>query len=359
MKIAPLMSQLEHQDTIEPVLVHTGQHYDESMSKLFFQQLGIPEPDINLEVGSESHAVQTARIMERFETVCRDVQPSLVLVFGDVNSTVACALVPAKLGIKAAHYEAGLRSRDRTMPEEINRVATDAICDYFFTTGEDANENLLREGKEPAQIFLVGNLMIDTLYLQRDRLEQGPLQIQNMSNHEWSKIGRNGFSDYGVITLHRPSNVDEPATLKRLIGVLCAISQEVPLIFPAHPRTHHSLLKYGCGTMLKAHPKLILSKPNGYLQFMRLMISSRFAITDSGGVQEETTALDIPCLTVRPNTERPITISEGTNKLVTLDEIEDEVGKILRGQGKRGKVPPLWDGSTAPRMVKILEGLLN
>jgi len=300
MKIAPLMRALENHPTIEPVLVHTGQHYDEEMSELFFSQLDIPKPDINLEVGSASHVVQTARIMERFEKVCLDIQPDMVMVVGDVNSAAACTLVASKLDIKTAHYEAGLRSNDRSMPEEINRIVTDSICEYFFTTSKDANENLMWEGKAVGHIFLVGNLMIDTL-----------IRLQELAGDErrltqifpWI-TERQG--PYVLVTLHRPSNVDDSEMLVSIMEALQRIAQKLPMIFPVHPQTRLRISEKG---------KLYLIDPVGYIEFLALQKNATVVITDSGGIQEETTFLGIPCLTVRDNTERPITVWEGTNKL--------------------------------------------
>jgi len=360
MKIAPLMHALENHPSIEPILVHTGQHYDDQMSDLFFKQLDIPEPHINLGVGSASHAVQTARIMERFENVCIDKTPDMVMVVGDVNSTVACTLVASKLGIMTAHSEAGLRSGDRSMPEEINRVVTDAICDYFFTTSEDANENLIKEGKATDNIFLVGNLMIDTLMKCRNRVNNTDVQLENIHTE---KVIR--FSDkyrpkeFGVITFHRPSNVDNTDNLEKLINALCNVSKEIPLIFPIHPRTYNNLVEFDLMDLVNESPDLLITKPMGYLEFLNIVGLSNFVITDSGGIQEETTVLGIPCLTIRPNTERPITIWEGTNKLIGLQEIEYEVELILKGKGKKGKIPALWDGNAAGRVLNIVESIIK
>ena len=346
-KIAPLMYALENHPTIEPVLVHTGQHYDGNMSDLFFKQLNIPEPDINLEVGSASHAVQTARIMERFEKVCLDIQPDMVMVVGDVNSTVACTLVASKLNIKTAHYEAGLRSNDRSMPEEINRIVTDAVCDYFFTTSKDANENLIREGKQADSIFLVGNLMIDTLVRLLPKAD-----FKNLSD---LKIGALD-GKYALVTLHRPSNVDDSKMFLSIMKALQKIAHHMPVIFPVHPRTRLRIAD--CGLQIPEKEKLYLIDPIGYLEFLALQKNAAVVITDSGGIQEETTVLGVPCLTLQENTERPITVWEGTNKLIGVNEIEYEIEEILKGNGKKGKVPYLWDGEAAGRIVNILEGIL-
>ena len=360
MKIAPLMHALENHSTIEPVLVHTGQHYDENMSQLFFRQLNIPAPNINLKVGSASHALQTARIMEHFEKVCIDIKPDMVMVFGDVNSTAACTLVASKLGTKTAHYEAGLRSHDRSMPEEINRIVTDAICEYFFTTSQDANENLIKEGKNEDNIFLVGNLMIDTLNHCLEMVNASEILIENIESGQTINFSEKFRSKkFGVLTFHRPSNVDDSGSLEKLIIVLCKISSKIPLIFPVHPRTYKNIKSYGLMSAVDNSVNLILTKPVGYLDFISMVKSSKFIITDSGGIQEEATVLDIPCLTVRPNTERPITVWEGTNKLIGINEIEYEVEEILKGNGKKGKAPHLWDGNTAGRILNILKGLFQ
>lgn len=359
MKIAPLMDEFNINENFNPVLVHTGQHYDEKMSDLFFKQLGIPEPDINLEVGSASHAVQTARIMERFEKVCVDEKPDAVLVVGDVNSTAACVMVASKLQIKTIHYEAGLRSNDRTMPEEINRLVTDAICDIFFTTSVDADENLMNEGKKQDKIFMVGNLMIDSLVNNLKKAKGLDVEI----------VGQNGKSyilgqdikagQYGVMTFHRPSNVDKKEDLENLLGVWGAISKKIPLIFPIHPRTLKNINQFGLKEKTEFFPNLILCEPIGYLEFLRFVSESKFVLTDSGGIQEETTYLNIPCLTIRPNTERPVTVWEGTNKLIKTQEAENEIDLILHGKGKKGKAPKFWDGKSANRIVTILEKMIK
>jgi len=358
MKIAPLMDALIGNESFEPVLVHTGQHYDAKMSDLFFKQLGIPEPDINLEVGSASHAVQTARIMERFEKVCVDEIPDAVLVVGDVNSTAACVLVASKLQIKTIHYEAGLRSNDREMPEEINRLVTDAICDIFLTTSVDADENLIAEGKKQDKIFMVGNLMIDSLVSNLKKAGELDVEIVGYNGKKYIlgkdiKTGR-----YGVMTFHRPSNVDNREDLKNLVMVWGAISKKIPLIFPIHPRTLKNIENFGLKGDIESFPNLILCEPVGYFEFLRLVSESKFVLTDSGGIQEETTFLNIPCLTIRPNTERPVTVWEGSNKLIATQEAENEIDLIRRGKGKKGKSPQFWDGKSAGRIVKILEKCL-
>jgi len=358
MKIAPLMHVLRNHQKIKPYLVHTGQHYDEKMSDLFFRQLDIPEPDINLEVGSASHAVQTALIMERFEKVCLNVKPHMVMVVGDVNSTAACTLVAAKLHIPTAHYEAGLRSRDRSMPEEINRLVTDAISDYFFTTSVDADENLINEGIPQKKIYMVGNLMIDSLYEHLKKAESLNHAIQTLDGKKTVQLDKTlPDGGYGIMTFHRPSNVDEPETLAKLVNGWGTISKDVPLLFPIHPRTVKNLKKFGLYDILASYDSIYLTEPVGYLEFIYFIRHSAFALTDSGGIQEETTALNIPCLTIRPSTERPVTIWEGSNKLITVDDIEKEVRLILKGKGKTGKTPKFWDGQTARRIVDILEDI--
>ena len=360
MKIAPLMHALKGNKQIQPVLVHTGQHYDAKMSGQFFEELNIPQPDINLEVGSASHAVQTARIMEGFEKVCLDEKPDFVLVVGDVNSTAACTLVASKLGIKTIHYEAGLRSNDRSMPEEINRLVTDAISDVFITTSADADENLLKEGVTPEKIHMLGNLMIDSLVANLEKAATSPMEFQLLNRPQtitpllWKGAGKRGF---GVMTFHRPSNVDDEISLKRLVEIWGDISEKIPLIFPVHPRTYKNIQHFGLQSFIDSYPNLFFIEPLGYLQFIHLISEAEFALTDSGGIQEETTYMNIPCLTVRPSTERPVTIWEGSNKLIKIEEIEAEVQLILDGNGKTGKKPQYWDGNTAKRIVELIEKL--
>jgi len=338
------MMALAGRDGVSQVLVHTGQHYDANMSEVFFRQLGLSQPDVNLEVGSDSHAVQTAQIMMRFEKVALTQRPDLVLVYGDVNSTVATALVCAKLLIPVGHVEAGLRSFDRTMPEEINRLLTDQIADLLFTPSPDGNENLLREGVAAEKVHLVGNVMIDTLVRllpaaeQRDVLARLGLESQG----------------YGLVTLHRPSNVDDPAMLSEIMNALSDISHSLPLIFPVHPRTRQRIAD---DNLKPSTCKLQLLEPLGYLDFLALQRQATLVITDSGGIQEETTYLGVPCLTVRENTERPVTVTLGTNTLVgqDMERLRAEVGRILAGNGKQGQVPPLWDGHAAERIASIIE----
>jgi UDP-N-acetylglucosamine 2-epimerase (non-hydrolysing) len=345
-KIAPLIREMRRHPEVEALLVHTGQHYDEKLSDIFFRQMGIPPPDVNLEVGSGSHAFQTAEVLKRIEPVLLEHKPDLVVVVGDVNSTIAVSLAAVKLGIRVAHVEAGLRSFDRTMPEEINRVLTDAIADYLFVTEEDAIEHLLREGRPSTSVHFVGNVMIDSL---RHFL---PIARESGIGHELGlKEGKN-WRRFGVLTLHRPSNVDSIDKLGELLSAIDAIAAEVPVIFPVHPRTRQRLAQSG----ISHHPQLRIIEPVGYLDFLCLLSEAAIVLTDSGGIQEETTALGVPCLTLRENTERPVTISEGTNLLVGTDpeKIIGAARSILCGKGKTGRIPPLWDGKAAERIVEIL-----
>lgn len=358
MKIAPLMHALKDHSTIKPVLVHTGQHYDVKMSGQFFEELDIPAPDINLEVGSASHAVQTARIMEGFEKVCLDEKPDFVLVVGDVNSTAACTLVASKLGIKTIHYEAGLRSNDRTMPEEINRLVTDAISDVFITTSVDADENLLKENIPAGKIYMLGNLMIDSLVAQLPKARQTNLEFHLLNRDRKIRLNEDfAENKYGVLTFHRPGNVDDKESLSTLVRLWGSISEQIPLVFPVHPRTYKNILQFGLQSVIDQYPNLFFIEPLGYLQFIHLVSCSAFALTDSGGIQEETTYMNIPCLTVRPNTERPVTVWEGSNKLIKTEEIEPEVRLIVDGKGKHGKTPKYWDGHTAERIVDLISKL--
>jgi len=345
-KIAPLIREMQRHPEIEPLLVHTGQHYDENLSSIFFRQMGIPPPDINLGVGSGTHAEQTAEILRRVEPILLKQQPDLVVVVGDVNSTIAVSLAAVKMGIPVAHVEAGLRSFDRSMPEEINRVLTDAIAEYLFATEDDAVNNLLREGRPPKSIHLVGNVMIDSL------LHFLPSAQQSLIGEELGLRNGKGWQSFGVLTIHRPSNVDSTEKLAELLGAIDAIAQQVPIVFPVHPRTRQRLSQAG----IKRHPQLRLIQPLGYLDFLCLLSKAALVLTDSGGIQEETTALGVPCLTLRENTERPVTVSQGTNVLVGTNrsKIVAETEQILRGDRKRGRTPPLWDGHAAERIVKIL-----
>lgn len=345
-KIAPLIREMQRHPEIEPLLVHTGQHYDENLSNIFFRQMGIPEPHMNLGVGSGTHAEQTAEILKRVEPILLKQQPDLVLVVGDVNSTIAVSLAAVKMGIPVAHVEAGLRSFDRSMPEEINRVLTDALAKYLFATENDAVENLLKEGRPREFIHLVGNVMIDSLF------HFLPVAQQSRIGDELGLRNGKGWQSFGVLTLHRPSNVDSTEKLAEILGAIDAIAKQVPIVFPVHPRTQQRLSQGG----IKRYPQLRLIQPLGYLDFLCLLSNATLALTDSGGIQEETTALGVPCLTLRENTERPITISQGTNVLVGTNpsKIAAATEQVLRGDGKRGRTPPLWDGHAAERIVEIL-----
>lgn len=351
MKIAPLIRAIkEHnqkgtETRLDYLLVHTGQHYDVQMSEVFFKDLGIPLPDRNLEVGSSSHAVQTAQTMIGFEKVCLEEQPDWVIVVGDVNPTMACTLVATKLGIRVAHVEAGLRSRDRRMPEEINRIATDVLADLLFTPSPDADQNLLAEGIPADRIRRVGNIMIDSLEMTRERIEaQGTFHTLGLTP-----------GSYGVVTMHRPSNVDQAQALRLTCEALSEAAKAIPLLFPVHPRTRGRLQEHGLLTSLHNTRNLRLLDPLDYLSFMNLVFNSRLVITDSGGIQEETTYLGVPCLTVRENTERPITISHGTNELCELRELRGKVERIMGGPPRRRPSIELWDGRTAERIVQVLK----
>jgi UDP-N-acetylglucosamine 2-epimerase (non-hydrolysing) len=356
MKIAPVIRAMRGANPPLPVrLVHTGQHYDAEMNGQFFHALGIPEPDINLEVGSASHAVQTAEIMRRFEPVLEQERPAAVLVVGDVNSTLACALVAVKKGIAVIHVEAGLRSFDRTMPEEINRLLTDQISDLLFITERSARENLLREGIPESRIHFVGNVMIDTLrYSLKDAVPAARTMSQYGAPGDWAQKA------YSVLTLHRPSNVDDPVTLRSLLGAIRDVSSRLPVVFPMHPRTRAKIEQHGLGPMLEARSLLKLP-PLGYLETLGLMQAARLVLTDSGGIQEETTALGVPCLTLRENTERPITVEQGTNTVVgnSPARILAAVDDILRSGGKSGRNPELWDGRASQRIAAALREWLD
>ena len=347
MKIAPLMDAYAGCDEIEPLLVHTGQHYDANMSDLFFRQLGIPEPELNLEVGSASHAVQTADVMKAFEPVVLEHRPDVVLVVGDVNSTIACGLVAVKLGVKLVHVEAGLRSFDRGMPEEINRVLTDSISDLLLCSEPSGVENLKREGIADERVHLVGNVMIDTLLRHRAKADESPVL---------DDLGLDSGS-FGVLTLHRPSNVDDPKVLGGLLDAVETMQGELPIVFPAHPRTREKLRGFGLAERIEAMAGLRIIDPIGYLDFLKLVASARIVLTDSGGIQEETTILGVPCLTLRENTERPITVDLGTNRIVGQDPdtIVAAFGDVMSGASVGGEAPPLWDGHAAERIVEILQ----
>ncbi len=356
MKVAPIVAAMRQRvDEFAPLVVHTGQHYDAAMSDAFFRDLGLPQPDVYLNVGSGSHAAQTAVVMQRFEPVVMEEKPDWVLVVGDVNSTLACALVSAKLHIKIAHVEAGLRSRDRNMPEEINRLLTDQISDLLLTPSMDANENLRAEGIAETRIRFVGNVTIDSLLAHLTRAANSIIR---------EDLGVAG-KPYAVLTLHRPSNVDEQATFARILDALEDISQSVPIIFPVHPRTRARLNEYHFAERIERNENLRLIEPLGYLDFLRLYSGASLVLTDSGGLQEETTALGVPCLTLRENTERPVTVTMGTNIIVGTDteKIVQAARRSLHSPrnnelrqlaGADATLPPLWDGHTAPRILDAL-----
>lgn len=346
MKIAPLMESFSHRDAIDPVLVHTGQHYDEKMSDLFFRQLGIPEPDINLGIGSGSHAIQTAEIMKAIEQVVLEQKPDAVLVVGDVNSTIACGMVAVKLGIKLIHVEAGLRSFDRTMPEEINRILTDTISDILFCTEQSGVDNLRNEGVPAEKIFLVGNVMIDTLLKNKARADESDIL---------DKLGLQA-GEYAALTLHRPANVDDPIVFGRLLDALEVIQKDIPIVFPIHPRTQKNLDSLGLKTRIEGMANLRLIPPAGYLDFLKLMSSAKVVLTDSGGIQEEITILKVPCLTLRDSTERPVTVDVGSNRIVGTDPevILAAYRDIVDGHQGQPQIPPLWDGQAAERIADIL-----
>lgn len=358
MKVAPILRAFSaHHPALPTLLVHTGQHYDRDMNDRLFVDLRLPHPDINLEVGSATHAVQTAEVMRRFEPVVDAQRPSCVLVVGDVNSTLACTLVCAKKEVPVVHVEAGLRSYDRAMPEEINRVLTDQIADRLYTTERSAQANLAREGIAEDRVCFVGNVMIDSLLSNRE-FAHSPTKTLQMAGVDPAVLDdRRG---YGVVTLHRPSNVDRAEQLSPLLSVLREISEQLPLVFALHPRTRANIDRFGLGEIL-ASPRIVLLPPQGYLEMLGLLAGAKLVLSDSGGLQEETTALGVPCLTIRENTERPITVEQGTNTLVGCDPqaIRKGVGEILSGTGKTGRVPELWDGRAAERIAADLSQWLR
>jgi len=351
MKIAPIMQAIKESGRLKPFLVHTGQHYDEKMSKSFFDLLRIPEPDIDLGVGSGSHAEQTARVMVEFEKVCLKEKPDIVVVVGDVNSTLACTITAKKLNIPVAHVEAGLRSFDMRMPEEINRMVTDSICDLFFITDPEGDVNLRRSGADPARIHFAGNVMIDTLLLNREAARNNPILKEVAVTP----------GNYCLLTLHRPSNVDDPKVLAGLLSAISRIQEKIRVVFPAHPRTLKMLEQFGLMAEFKSLRNLAVLGPTDYHQTLCLNLNSRFVMTDSGGLQEETTVLGIPCLTLRENTERPVTADVGTNEVVGTDpaRIVDAVERILAGKWKKGGIPHGWDGKAGVRIVAELEKYLG
>ncbi|MBM2839894.1 MAG: UDP-N-acetylglucosamine 2-epimerase [Bacteroidetes bacterium] len=347
MKVAPLMrAYREYPDRIKATLVHTGQHYDDLMSSIFFSQLGIPRPDVSLGVGSGSHAQQTAEVMKSFEAVATQQRPDLVLVVGDVNSTLAASIVAAKLNIPIAHVEAGLRSNDRTMPEEINRIVTDSLADFLFTTSRDADTNLLNEGVAPTKIHFVGNTMIDTLNMMKPLLQSSTILNDLLL----------GGNPYAFMTLHRPSNVDDRPILTGICEALLVLQQQIRIVWPLHPRTRKMLEAFGLMEVLKQAENISLSDPISYLDSLCLMSGARFVLTDSGGIQEETTVLGVPCLTLRENTERPVTVQEGTNELIGNKKavLLEKATRLLSDPKKKGRIPELWDGRSSERIVRVL-----
>jgi UDP-N-acetylglucosamine 2-epimerase (non-hydrolysing) len=353
-KAAPVVEALRKRSGITVMLIHTGQHYDRQMSQLFFEELGLPEPDLDLQVGSASHGEQTGQIMIRFEPLLKQEKPDLVMVFGDVNSTVAASLCAVKMGIAVAHVEAGLRSFDRTMPEELNRIVTDHLSEYLFITEPSAQKNLLKEGLPEEKIFFVGNVMVDTLLKHRERAQK-----LNISQ----KLGLTPRG-YALLTLHRPSNVDDPQTLANILGAVGEVSKRLPIVFPCHPRTRAQLpalaerLPWLKRDDMTNEKRVIITEPLGYLEFLSLMNCARLVLTDSGGIQEETTVLNVPCLTLRDNTERPITVEQGTNILVGnhRDRLLAAAEKALSDGEHEGRIPELWDGQAAERIAGILTG---
>jgi len=351
MKVAPVHRAIAERGSLRQRIVHTGQHYDASMSDVFFSELGLPAPDLHLGVGSGSHAEQTAKVMVELEKVCARENPDLISVVGDVNSTLAGALVAAKALIPLAHVEAGLRSYDRTMPEEINRMVTDRLADLLLTPSRDADENLRKEGIEESRIFFVGNAMIDSLLAFKARAEKLPTL---------SQMGLRP-RQYAVCTLHRPSNVDDAETFAALLDALGHIARSVPVVFPVHPRTRKTIAEGKLEASVSRYPGLRLIEPMGYLDFLSLTSQAALILTDSGGLQEEATVLDVPCLTLRENTERPITVTMGTNVVVGTDpeRVKLEAQKVLSGHGKKGRVPERWDGQAGSRIAEIFERALS
>lgn len=344
MKVAPLLHALRATTWAKPKLIHTGQHYDRNMSDAILEDLRVPKPDFHLGIGSGSHAEQTGNVMIEYEKICLADKPDWIVVVGDVNPTAACAMVGAKLWIPVIHLEAGLRSNDRQMPEEINRLVTDAIADVLWTPSADADENLGNEGVPAERIDLVGNIMIDSFEMLREKIE---------ASDERGQLGLETGA-YGLVTLHRPSNVDSRDTLEPIVNELVAVSEQLPIVFVAHPRTIKGLETFGLDAELQAAKSITLLEPVPYIRFMNLVTGAKLVITDSGGLQEETTYLSIPCLTMRDNTERPVTVTHGTNQLVNASNLAGSLAQILAGNWTKGEVPPLWDGKTAERAVEAL-----
>lgn len=349
MKVAPLYHALTSKSWAMPHIIHTGQHYDLNMSDSFVSDFALPEPYTNLEIGSGTHAEQTGKVMIAYERIASKERPDLTVVVGDVNSTMACTIAAVKLGLKVAHLEAGLRSFDRTMPEEINRIVTDSLSDILWTPSPDADRNLLGEGVEPKKIKRVGNIMIDSLELLRTQIEhENSLSFFNL------KPG-----NFAIATIHRPTNVDERNKLEKICDVLLYIAAKNRVLFPIHPRTRKRLEEFGLFDRLSNNERLIATEPLSYVRFMNLVFNAKFLLTDSGGIQEETTYLGIPCLTLRENTERPITISQGTNRLCNFTNIISNIDEVLQGNYTKGSIPELWDGQTAKRIVENIEELYN
>ncbi len=349
MKIAPILRAMKKYPAMRSVLVHTGQHYNANMSDVFFRDLQIPEPDIFLNVGSGTHAKQTADIMTGFEKVLETEKPDMVMVVGDVNSTLACSVTASKMNVKVAHVEAGLRSFDKRMPEEINRMVTDALSDYLFTTEKSGNENLLKEGKNSGQIYFAGNVMIDSLEFVKNRIHESVV-VRDLKVEP---------HNYALITLHRPSNVDNKESLGKIIRILGSVQKRLPVVFPIHPRSRKMIENFGYMDAVQSMPRLTLTDPIGYVDFLSLMSQAKIVISDSGGLQEESTYLGVPCLTMRENTERPVTMEVGTNTLVGLNEdaIDRYADQVLNGTYKKGAIPELWDGRAAERIVEIISKL--
>ena len=355
MKIAPIVRALRADGRLAFKIIHSGQHYDRDMNDVFFEELGIPQPDVFMAAGGGSHAQQTGKIMAAFEELCQTNPPAAVLVVGDVNSTLACSIVAKKLKIPVAHVEAGLRSGDMGMPEEINRLVTDSISDWFFVTEPSGVTHLRREGKADSAIHYVGHVMVDNVLYQAEKLRAADTSGFETSAFKAQHTVNGGR--YGVITLHRPSNVDDPVMMQRITGALKTIAQELPLVFPVHPRTRANLTKFG----IDLGPNITLVGPQAYMAFLNLWKDATVVLTDSGGMQEETTALGVPCITIRENTERPVTVEEGSNVLAGTDPaaIVAAARKVLRGHGKQGRRPNLWDGNAAVRIVDVLAGYLK
>lgn len=351
MKVAPLYRALEKTGRYQPMILHTGQHYDEKMSKVFFEDLGMPEPAIYLGIGSGTHAEQTAKIMIEFEKVLEKEMPEIVVVVGDVNSTLACSIVAAKMLVPVVHVEAGLRSGDRTMPEEINRIVTDSISDLLFVSEPSGTYNLIQEGVPDEKVFFVGNIMIDSLVEHVQKANQSDV------------LKRLGLEPkkYTLVTLHRPSNVDEKENLEKILRIFAEVASKSKIVFPIHPRTRKRIEDFGLLEKVNEISGLELVDPQGYIEFLRLMKDAALVLTDSGGIQEETTVLGVPCLTMRENTERPVTIEVGTNLLVGTDEdeVKERALEILSGHSKKGKIPEKWDGRTAGRIVEVLDQLFD